>query len=70
MSGRTRGRATYLCGPLARYALCSPSLSPLALDAAAAAGLGPVCRNPFQSIVVRSVEILYAFDETLRLIEG
>src|SRR5262245_14358717 len=32
------------------------------------AGLGPVCRNPFQSILVRSVEILYACDEALRLI--
>jgi coenzyme F420-reducing hydrogenase alpha subunit len=28
-----------------------------------------VCRNPFQSIVVRSVEILYACDEALRIIE-
>ena len=32
------------------------------------AGLDGSCRNPFQSIVVRSVEILYAFDEALRLI--
>jgi coenzyme F420-reducing hydrogenase alpha subunit len=29
-----------------------------------------VCRNPFLSIVVRSVEILYAFDEALRIIDG
>ena len=28
------------------------------------------CRNPFQSIVVRAVEILYAFDEALRLIDA
>ena len=45
-------------------------LSPLAQEAARAAGLGPVCRNPFQGIVVRSVETLYAFDEALRIIEG
>lgn len=36
---------------------------------AAEAGLGGVCRNPFQSIVVRAVEMLYAFDEALRLID-
>ena len=42
----------------------------LAREAADAAGLGPVCRNPFRSIVVRAVEILYALDEALRLIEA
>ena len=57
-------------GPLARYALCSDRLSALAREAASEAGLPPVCRNPFQSIVVRSVEILYAFDEALRIIDG
>ena len=38
------------------------------LEAADAAGLEPVCRNPFRSIVVRAVEILYALDEALRLL--
>ena len=33
-------------------------------------GVGPDCRNPFQSIVVRAVEMLYACDEALRLIEA
>jgi len=28
-----------------------------------------VCRNPFQSIVVRSVEVLYAVEEALRIID-
>jgi coenzyme F420-reducing hydrogenase alpha subunit len=32
------------------------------------AGLGPVCRNPFRSIGVRAVEIVYAVEEALRLI--
>jgi coenzyme F420-reducing hydrogenase alpha subunit len=69
LHSRLRERGSYLVGPLARYALCSPALSPLAREAAAEAGLGAVCRNPFQSIVVRSVEILFAFDEALRIIE-
>ncbi len=59
----------YLVGPLARYNLNFHRLSPLAQDAARSAGLSPVCRNPFQSIIVRSVEILYACDEALRLIQ-
>lgn len=68
LHSRLRDGSAYLTGPLARYALNSDRLSPLAREAAAEAGLGPVCRNPFQSIVVRSVEILYALDEALRII--
>jgi sulfhydrogenase subunit alpha len=63
-----KGRGAYLAGPLARYNLNFDRLSPLAQEAARAAGLGPVCRNPFQSIIVRSVEVLYACDEALRII--
>lgn len=61
---------TYLTGPLARYTLNHDTLSPLAAEAARDAGLGADCRNPFRSIVVRAVEIVYAVDEALRLIEG
>ena len=76
-TSRTRPRCTPACatattlpaGPLARYSLNCDRLSDVARDAAAAAGLGATCRNPFQSIVVRSVEVLYALDEALRLIE-
>jgi len=59
----------YLVGPLARYSLNFDRLSPRAREAARAAGLGPVCRNPFQSLVVRAVEVLYAFEEALRLLD-
>ena len=62
-------KGAYFVGPLARYALNFDRLSPLAQQAAREAGLGPVCRNPFKSIIVRSVEILYACDEALRIIE-
>jgi sulfhydrogenase subunit alpha len=62
-------RGPYFVGPLARYSLNFDQLSPLAQEAAREANLGPVCRNPFQSIVVRSVEMLYACDEALRIID-
>lgn len=58
----------YLTGPLARYSLNSRYLSPLAREVAEAAGLGAQCRNPFRSIVVRAVEVVYAIDEALRII--
>jgi sulfhydrogenase subunit alpha len=68
LHSKMRERGTYCVGPMARYALNFERLSPLAQEAARAAGLGPVCRNPFQSIVVRAIEILWACDEALRLI--
>jgi coenzyme F420-reducing hydrogenase alpha subunit len=63
------GRGAYFVGPMARYALNFDRLSPLAQQAAREAGLGAVCRNPFQSIVVRAVEMLWACDEAIRLID-
>jgi coenzyme F420-reducing hydrogenase alpha subunit len=70
LQSRMSDGGTYFLGPMARYSLNSAQLSDLARGAAAEAGLGETCRNPFKSIIVRAVEILYAFDEALRLIAG
>jgi len=70
LHARLHGTDPFVTGPLARYSLNSSRLSPLAREAAAAAGLGAECRNPFASIVVRAVELTYAIDEALRLIAG
>jgi coenzyme F420-reducing hydrogenase alpha subunit len=70
LHSRLRAGGAYLCGPLARYALNASHLSPLAREAARAAGLGEICRNPFKSIVVRAVEVLWACDEALRIIDA
>jgi len=67
-STRREPGASYLVGPLARYSLNFDRLSPIAQEAAREAGLGPVCRNPFQSIVVRAIETLWAADEALRIV--
>ena len=61
--------ARHLTGPLARYSLNSAQLSPIARQAAAEAGLGAECRNPFRSIIVRAVEVVYAVEEALRIID-
>jgi len=70
LHARVRGRGAYLTGPFARFALNRERLSPLAAEAAREAGLAEEPVNPFRSIVVRAVEILYAFDEALRLLDG
>ena len=61
-------RGAYLVGPLARYALNFDRLPASVQALAQEAGLGPVCSNPFQSIVVRALEIAYACEEALRII--
>jgi sulfhydrogenase subunit alpha len=63
------GKGRYLVGPIARYNLNFDQLSRLAQETAREAGLGRTCRNPFQSIIVRAVETVYACDEALRIIE-
>src|SRR5262249_60282244 len=64
-----KGRGAYLAGPMARYNLNFDRLSPLAREAAREAGLSSECRNPFRSVIVRGIEVLYACDEALRIID-
>ncbi|OBG39433.1 dehydrogenase [Mycobacterium alsense] len=59
----------YLTGPLARFALNSSALPPIAAQAAARAGHAAECRNPFRSIIVRAVEVVCAIEEALRIID-
>jgi sulfhydrogenase subunit alpha len=61
-------RGAYFVGPLARYNLNFDKLTPLAQEAARSAGLSAQCRNPFEGILVRAVELVYACDEALRII--
>ena len=70
LHARMRARGSYLTGPLARYNLAFEHLSELAQAAAREAGLGPTCRNPFQSIIVRAVELVQACDDALGIISG
>ncbi len=65
-----KARGAYLTGPLARYSLNFDRLPVSVQNAARAAGLREVCRNPFRSIAVRAVEVLYACEEAIRIIEG
>jgi len=62
--------APYLVGPLARFNLNFDLLSPIARQAAEEAGIVPPENNPFRSIVARSVEIVHAFEEALRVIDA
>ncbi|MEL7539602.1 MAG: Ni/Fe hydrogenase subunit alpha [Pseudomonadota bacterium] len=64
-----RERGAYLVGPMARFAINQNKLTPMAQAAAKKAGIANGCNNPFESILVRLVEILFAFEEALRIID-
>ncbi|MGW6914205.1 Ni/Fe hydrogenase subunit alpha [Kitasatospora sp. NPDC054939] len=59
----------HLTGPLARWNLGSERLPAEIRGLAAQAGIGPRCSNPFRSIVIRAVEVLWAVTEAQRIIE-
>ncbi|NOT01883.1 MAG: Ni/Fe hydrogenase subunit alpha [Phycisphaerales bacterium] len=69
LHSRIRGRGACHVGPLARYTMNHEKLTPLAKTSAREAGLAEICCNPFKSIIVRGVEVVFAFEEALRLID-
>jgi sulfhydrogenase subunit alpha len=69
-SVKKNGGGAYFVGPLARFNLNFHQLAPAAREEARQAGFVPLCRNPFQSIVVRAVEMLHAVEEAVALIEA
>jgi sulfhydrogenase subunit alpha len=69
LQSTTRDGSAYMVGPMARFALNFDRLSPLARDEARRIGLSPETRNPFKSILIRTIELIYACEESLRIIE-
>jgi len=63
-----RDGGSYLVGPMARYALNRDRLGPRADAIAREVGLEPVVTNPFRSVLVRAVEMVYACEEALRIV--
>ncbi|MBH0199014.1 MAG: Ni/Fe hydrogenase subunit alpha [Nitrospira sp.] len=61
--------APYLVGPLARINLNHDRLPPSVKQVLAGTGLSLPLRNPFHGIISRSIEMLYALEESLRVIE-
>ncbi len=70
LQARLRARGHYLVGPLARFGLNFDKLPPVCREAAHEAGIAPICSNPYKSIIVRAVEVLYACEEALRIIDA
>ncbi len=63
-----RARGSYLVGPLARFNINFDRLGSYVQALADELGLRPGCRNPYHSIIVRAIEVVFACEEALRLI--
>jgi sulfhydrogenase subunit alpha len=63
-----RDAGSYQVGPSARFSLNADRLTPEAAAAARRAGLEPPVTNPFRSIVVRAVEMVFACEEALAIL--
>jgi coenzyme F420-reducing hydrogenase alpha subunit len=70
LQSRKKDGGSYFTGPLARFNLGFERLSPEARRLAEEVGCVPPVVNPFRSIVVRAVELVFACEEALALIEG
>jgi len=70
LHAHTKDGNPYFVGPMARYSLNFEKLPEIARQAARDAGLSHTCNNPFKSIIVRAVELVFACDEAIRLIEN
>jgi coenzyme F420-reducing hydrogenase alpha subunit len=65
----SRQPAAYFTGPLARWNLNADRVPEMVRQAAADTGISFPNNNPFVGIVARSLEVLLAFDEAVRLIQ-
>lgn len=65
-----RGRGSYQVGPLARFNLNYSKLPEVARQVAEHCGLRVPCLNPFKSILARAVEVVFAIQESLRIIQA
>ena len=63
LHSRIRGGGSYMVGPLARFNLNFDQLNPVARAMAREWGLKPPLKDPFQSMLVRVLEIVHALEE-------
>ena len=68
LQSQLRKRGSNMVGPMARFNLNYDKLPESARQAAAEVGLKVPVLNPFRSIIVRAVELVFACEEALRII--
>jgi coenzyme F420-reducing hydrogenase alpha subunit len=69
LHARLHGVGSYVVGPLARWALLSERMTGRAGDLAAELDVPRPVSNPFASIIVRALEVVYAVEQAQRLLD-
>ncbi|HET9240118.1 MAG TPA: nickel-dependent hydrogenase large subunit [Oligoflexus sp.] len=69
LHARRRGHGSYLTGPIARFLLNFAALPPPVQKLAQESGIPLPCYNPYRSIQIRALEVIYACQEAQRLIQ-
>lgn len=69
LHAKVKGRGPYFLGPLARVNLNFDQLGPTVAGVARETGIAWPSSNPYASIVARTLEILYAVEEAIRIID-
>lgn len=70
LQAKIKNKGSYVTGPISRYNLNRHMLSPLVQEVIKDIRFEETCTNPFRSIIVRALEVLYACDEAIRLIDA
>lgn len=70
LHGLMRDGSNYLVGPLARFNNCFDQLPESVKNLALEIDFAPPITNPFKSIVVRGLEVLFSLEEAIRIIEN
>jgi len=70
LHAKVKGRGPYFLGPLARMNLNFDRLGPEVAALARATGISFPSANPYTSIIVRALELVYAVAEAMRIIDA
>jgi len=70
LHGHTAFGGTYLVGPLARLNLNHAQLLPAAQEALENAKLKLPLKNPYKSLIARSIELVHFYEEAIKLIQA
>ncbi len=69
LHARIKGRGAYIVGPIARFNMNYTMLPKSVQMLAENLGMQPTESNPFKSIIIRGLEVVFAFEEAIRLLK-
>ncbi len=69
LHSKRKGSGSYLTGPMARFVQNYRHLTPDTLQAVSEFNIDKDCKNPYRSIQIRAIEVMYAIEEAIKIIK-